>query len=380
MAQGKLREIQINEQNEETLQCSICGEWKVLSKFSSNGKYKNGTIRYHSACKKCNNKIERGEHGKEYIKRTAEINDSGQEILFCPKCEAWKILDCFSVRGIYEDGSTQYRIECKECMSKKAKNWKKDNFEKAIITHKHWRKNNPEKIKGYGRKYYKNNSTKICDYSRKWAKNNPTKVKIIKKKSDKKYRITHAEQLKEADRRRRNENPEKIQEYRNNQKIDRKLHPEKWRIINLKHHNARRGYGYESINAPVLDYVFHHLGTLPNGNHNSNIGVFVPRDLNPSDHAIFSSIGNHGYGMIYRNTEIYKWYKETYPKDIKTIEFLRQVVEATIERIANGWENAIGWDEWIKNKQDVKYMNRLLNNKGCDIEWYTKEVNAKSMN
>jgi len=100
------------------------------------------------------------------------------------------------------------------------------------------------------------------------------------------------------------------------------------------------------------------LGTDPYGNNDLDTTVCVPREIHGTGHCAFGLLGNQsgmqpGDGMIEKNTQITQWYEQQYPNDIATIQYLKDVVEATKERVRIGWENAYGWQEWLEYKKNL---------------------------
>ena len=84
-----------------------------------------------------------------------------------------------------------------------ARQWQKDNREKAMDAARkryknnpektkdrvmRWRKNNPEKAREAARKRYKNNPEKAKDRVMRWRKNNPEKARDISRKGNEKSR------------------------------------------------------------------------------------------------------------------------------------------------------------------------------------------------
>lgn len=122
----------------------------------------------------------------------------------CSKCKEVKGVECFGKDKSSKDGLYAY---CRFCGCEKAKEWYKNNTEKAKITNKEWKKNNPErvkainkewkknnseKIKAHVKEWYKNNPEKVLAYSRKWAKNNKTQInahRTERKKTDINFKL-----------------------------------------------------------------------------------------------------------------------------------------------------------------------------------------------
>ena len=127
--------------------------------------------------------------------------------------------------------------------------------------------------------------------------------------------------------------------------------PEKWKVFGRKYAHAIRGFGYEPINYPFKGSHSHHLGTTPDGSHDKETTVDIPIELHRhgNGHYIHApSTGKHGEGMIKKNTEAFLWYIENHPEDAENIEYLYDVMSATIQRTLDGWENAPGWQEWVE--------------------------------
>ena len=252
-------------------------------------------------------------------------------------CDKIKPLIEFTKRGgTYSNGDIAYRSICIECQ--------------RIIDKKRYN----DSIKG----------NRLRTRINKWRREiriDPIKGKIIKEK-DKERKIIYLKNpiILEKTRLRTRENQRKKREDPiENQKMNtrrreaRKLQPDKYKIIDANQRSARRGFGYKPKNIPSsLNNVFHHLGTDHLGNHDPDIGVWIPEKIHGAGHSVYAErTKKHGYGMITKNSQIYEWYKRTYPNDTTTIELLKQISEATKERVINGWENAPGWVEWLEYKK-----------------------------
>lgn len=84
-----------------------------------------------------------------------------------------KCINCLKIKSIDEfyrrkDSQTGYHNQCKECISKKYKKWRKDNTEKLKKYRKEYKKNNPEKVKEGKRKEYLKNREKYINRSKKY--------------------------------------------------------------------------------------------------------------------------------------------------------------------------------------------------------------------
>ena len=283
--------------------------------FSVSGKNKDVMTLYFSWCKGCYNQKAKNRNAKKEKKerssrRERSINEQGYEVLCCSDCNTWKISDDFYVVAENKNGLKRYSNSCRKCS--------KARLEK-------WNEAHPENKRVKAKIHYHENKDEI----------NATR------------------------------------------REDRKLNPEKWKIKDLAHSHARRGYGSELLNvSSSIDDVFHHLGTDSYGNHDSDTGVYIPKKVHVYGevHCIYSETGEymHGQGMVNKNWQIYEYYKETHPKDIKTIEYILAVCIATEERWSDGWENAKGWDEWLAYKQTLDNQAKADNQATID-QWIETE-------
>jgi hypothetical protein len=347
------KERRVNEQGHETLQCSTCKKWKVVDNFHAHGKNKDGSTRYHHECKECrnnNNKEVAVQQGIKSRKRERQVNEQGQELLYCTSCREWKVSDDFTVYGKNKDGMTLYLSWCKDCYNQKAKE-RNARKEKKERSGRRERRLNDNGLK-----------TLYCPDCKMWRvyddfrvigknKNNTllygyTCKECGRKRLDK-WNEAHPENKRVNSRKRYHVLKDEICKARREQRQNSETRPAVL-LQDAKHAAKRRGIGWEPLNAQFENSHGHHLGTDPYGNHDPDTVIYIPKSLHSCEqHSPFHIGIKLNQGMIKITKVILKWYQETYPKDIKSIEYLQQVLEATKERVANGWENAMGWDEWL---------------------------------
>lgn len=144
----------------------------------------------------------------------------------CGDCKERKLLTEFHKDKNSKDGLNS---RCKLCNSKRAKEW---------------RLSNPEKAQERSRQYYQSNTEKILEAARKWQINNPEKAREKKLK----WKVAHREQNRQIENNRRASDPEKARakdkRYYESHKEDALKSGNKWRAKNpektAEYHHARR--------------------------------------------------------------------------------------------------------------------------------------------
>jgi len=130
----------------------------------------------------------------------------------CKKCNIEKSLSEFGKRKNNKiDG---HRNECKDCINKQHKKWRKRNPEKVKEGKKKYYKNNLEKVKEKNKKYRENNPDKVKEGIKKWAENNSEKVK----EKNKKWVENNPDKVKERKKKWKENNPEYFNKYTNNRR------------------------------------------------------------------------------------------------------------------------------------------------------------------
>lgn len=330
----------------ECKECIECSIVKPLSEYYRAGTYKNGEPKYRGRCKIC-----AYENNKEtIIARQKEHYENNKETILARNKEHYennKDTILASQKEHYENN--------KETVLKTCKAWKDKNKEHRLAMEKLRYIKNKEYIKKQANRYYHEN----IESQRKIRKN---------------YNILHREKLAAKKRLYYEEHKEEI-----NRKTreDRKLNPDKWKIIDANQAHARRGLGNDCINEPFEGGVFHHLGTRPDGSHDKDTTVCMFVELHTKGkHYIYApNTGKHGEGMIKKNTEAFLYCIENNPEDAENIEYLYDVMAATIQRTLDDWENANGWAEWVAYKESlIKEMN--LNEKETLDYWLQEEASS----
>ena len=81
----------------------------------------------------------------------------------CTKCSETKALDNF----VRDHSKNSYRSECKECATRRTRDYYHANRDAILERKRRYRKENPEKVAAQNRRYYENHRDAILD--RKWA-------------------------------------------------------------------------------------------------------------------------------------------------------------------------------------------------------------------
>ena len=143
---------------------------------------------------------------------------------YCPKCQQTKDKEDF---GKAKDRPDGLRGWCKKCTNAATSEWQKNNpdkrrekgkrfyknhreeiLEEARPRAREWYRNNKEKALAYGKEWKEDNREKVNQYNRKWKEANAEAVRI----SDKEYRAKNKEQRLEYDRQWRTLNIERARE------------------------------------------------------------------------------------------------------------------------------------------------------------------------
>ena len=86
----------------------------------------------------------------------------------CSKCGRWLVASTVNFHRA-KKGRYGLASQCKECWSKKNKQWIETNRDKVTEYKKQWREANPE----YYKQYYKNNRKKVLEHKKQWREANP---------------------------------------------------------------------------------------------------------------------------------------------------------------------------------------------------------------
>jgi hypothetical protein len=102
----------------------------------------------------------------------------------------------------HPNGKNRLHSKCRNCVSKLACKWQKDNPKKHSEKSARWAKNNPKKVMEYNKKYESREEVKErkkC-YMKEWRKNNPNYQKEYREKNreglNRKQRIRRKNKLK----------------------------------------------------------------------------------------------------------------------------------------------------------------------------------------
>jgi hypothetical protein len=140
----------------------------------------------------------------------------------CTKCGEWKPMKEYGNTKKTKDGKV---AQCKECLKKYSKEYRKNNIEKVRErsrkyreTHKEeikeFREKNKDKKKESNRQYYENNKSEILRKNKEYRKRNYDKEK--ERERSRKWREENSDKAKECSRRWREKNPEYKKEWGKN--------------------------------------------------------------------------------------------------------------------------------------------------------------------
>ena len=148
-------------------------------------------------------------------------------------CGTEKDIGEFVKCGNNKDGSIRYRYICKECHSKRSKQYYQNNTEKENERSKQYYQNNTEKVRETYKQWYQNNFEKQNERKKQYRQNNPEKVMLVDSiRRAKKKGLEHNIELEDI----------QIPEY--------------CPVLGIKLEvNSGKGYGKAQPNSPSLDRV-----------------------------------------------------------------------------------------------------------------------------
>lgn len=91
----------------------------------------------------------------------------------CTKCNKSLSLGSFYKHKLTSDKLTH---DCKECIKKRSRDYRKENKHKRAEQDKKYYHNNKEKIKKYQKKYQKENKEHLLEYKKEWYEKNRERV------------------------------------------------------------------------------------------------------------------------------------------------------------------------------------------------------------
>jgi hypothetical protein len=142
-------------------------------------------------------------------------------------------MECSVCGQVIEKSKARKEIVCEACYPE----WKKGRYAE---TYKKWREENPE----YDKKRYDENPEKIKEQSKKYREKNPEKVK----EQNRKYKEENAENIKAGERKHYEENCENIKE---RSKKYREVNPEKVKEKNRKWREENPEYNKKYRKSPA---------------------------------------------------------------------------------------------------------------------------------
>ncbi len=110
-------------------------------------------------------------------------------VKICPKCKRELPFNS-KYFGSRKDRNMGLHYQCKDCLKKYKKQYKKDNKDKIKEKNKKYREKNKEKIKIKNKEYNQKNKIKINEYQKQWRKENREKWNVIRNKCERKRRKT----------------------------------------------------------------------------------------------------------------------------------------------------------------------------------------------
>lgn len=119
----------------------------------------------------------------------------------CTVCKQNKALHNFGKDSSLKSG---LMAACRECVSKRGKEYRKQNPEKASQTNKNYREKNKEKVMLREREYRERNKEKYSEHGRNWRLKNVTRHRELQSQ----WRSKNKDHIAEYDRRRREQFPE----------------------------------------------------------------------------------------------------------------------------------------------------------------------------
>lgn len=245
--------------------CSKCGVTKEDKEF----RRRDGNI-----CKPC----ERA-YDKEHRKILASMYDP-DEIKICTECgftgKASEFVKCRKV--------------CKQCSSKRNKEYYNLNSEHIKESTRNYQKNNVDKYNEAKRAWYKRNIEKRRAIYKKWLEKNAD----AEKERLRKHHLANADAIRLRTREWKKRNPERRKEQLRKQRC------------------ARRGLGHNPLNKHFKGSDEHHLRYSNSQEDKDNdMTIYVPKELHRS---IYHN-GNTGQGMREINILLLEWYFANTPEE-----------------------------------------------------------------
>ena len=143
----------------------------------------------------------------------------------CTKCGRWLIASTVNFNK-HKRGKYGVMAQCKECRAEYRRQYYQKHKDEEIENARQWRKNNLDKAVEYSRQYYEDNKDEVLEKSRQWKKNNSDKVAEYKRQWDK-------------------DNPDKVAEYS-------KRRSKKRRQARIDAIIAQKRAEYEAERAPLV--------------------------------------------------------------------------------------------------------------------------------
>ena len=229
----------------------------------------------------------------------------------CTCCGRWLVA---SVVNFHRQKTGKYGLkgECKECASKRNKQYREANKDKIAETNKRWCEANKEKVAEYKKQYYKDNKDKAAEYNKQYREVNRDKIFEQRKQ----YRENNKDKIAERRKQYYQDNKDKVvkRHKRYNQSLQGQVSAfnrhnrrrtkeeqqgtgitkDQW-LEMMKFFDFRCAYSDEYIGGDSFNRTIDHIVPLNSGGDNM-IWNCVPmtRSLNSSKHA----------------KDMVEWYKE----------------------------------------------------------------------
>lgn len=123
----------------------------------------------------------------------------------CTKCGEEKPLDKFHRESRARDGR---RSDCKDCVNRRNRKWRRENPEVVAECDRRWRKANREHVRKYRRRHYRENKNRILKRNAHYYQENRDAILKHRRHYRKRYYRENRESILERYRQHYRDNPE----------------------------------------------------------------------------------------------------------------------------------------------------------------------------